>query len=105
MSENLPDIKRENIFIKIRRFFSTFNTKEESYKNTEKILIKKTNFFEEQKEKSRQYNYLLELQKKFENEEITESEISYEDIKELKKVYKDQIGILKAKISKIESQL
>ena len=109
MKENLPMKNEDNIFSKIIVFFkklfykSDKNTNNEFNKvETENISAPKTeapkkSYIEIEREKSQRYNYLLDLQSKFELGKIKEEDIDKADADEIRKIYEDQIAILKRK--------
>lgn len=63
------------------------------------------NTFDEYRKKNERHQYLLQLQKKFENKLILESDISESDKADLEVLYMEQISNLKRKIRTVESKI
>lgn len=104
MKENLPITRDNTAYIKIKNFFRKFFYKEANDKNLVKAETKSqsvknaVSFVEKEQQKSERYNYLLSLQNKFEIEEIKEEDINENDANEIRKIYIEQIDVLKRKI-------
>lgn len=107
------NLKEVTIFSKIKSFiFNNFKkgNYESSIKNEQAPIdtplnSKFSNFFEEQNQKIERRNYLIQLQHKYENGNIKESEINETDKKELEELYKENIIELKRKINAIDIKL
>lgn len=101
-NESTTLIKTNSVFFKIKNFFRKLFKKD--VKSENKIVNYKTgkndsNFKENIIiENSFEENRLLELQMKFENNQIVEEDISIEDIKKLSILYDKQIEKLRNKI-------
>lgn len=100
-SENQLLIKKENLFTKILNFFLGQNKKYETQQESD---IQETNIKEDfssriKIEEKISFDRLKELQYLIRNDKIKEEDISLEEQKELRKLYKNQISNLKESIS------
>ena len=111
LKENLPITRDNTAWSQIKNFFIKIFYKESKNDNLVKVENKKQSveptisFSQKEQEKSERYNYLLSLQNKFELDEIKENEINENDVNELRKIYVDQIEVLKRKISQKQRML
>lgn len=103
MKENLPVVRKESLWDKIKAFFSKKVYEEEKQEiKTETVT---DSYLEREQAKSKRRHYLLELQEKFERGEIASSEIASEDVIELKELYVEQIEMLKRSVKQKMSLL
>lgn len=63
------------------------------------------NTFDEYRKKNERYQYLMQLQSKFENKKILESDISGNDKADLEALYIEQIDNLKRKIRAVDNKI
>lgn len=99
--ENQLVVKKENLFTKILNFFLGRNNK---CKTQQESNIKETDMKEDfssriKIEEKVSFDRLKELQYLIRNDKIKEEDISAEEQKELRKLYKKQISNLKESIS------
>lgn len=103
MKENLPVVRKESLWDKIKGMFSKKVYEEEKQEiKTETVA---DSYLKREQEKSKRRHYLLELQEKFERGEISSSEIASEDVIELKELYVEQIEMLKRSVKQKMSLL
>ena len=95
-----------NIFHKSKKLNECL-IKQEDTEECESVSNKfqEKNSFDEYKKKAERHNYLLQLQKKFENKDILESEINEIDKADLVALYIEQIKNLKRDIRIIENKI
>ena len=109
-------LERKNLFFKIKSwlynlFYKSSNINEENIgepkeANQESITKnKEQNVFDEYRKMNERYQYLLQLQKRFENKNIHETDMNQNDKKDLEKLYIQQIGELKVNIGLVESKI
>ena len=100
-SENQLVVKKENFFTKILNFFLRRNNKCELQQEADvKEVYARENFSSRIKiEETLSFDRLRELQYLIRNDKIKEEDISVEEQKELRKLYKKQISNLKESIS------
>jgi len=103
LKENLPVVRKESLWDKIKAVFSKKVYEEE--KQEIKTEVVKDSYLEREQEKSKRRRYLLELQEKFERGEISSSEIASEDVIELKELYVEQIEMLRRSVKQKMSLL
>ena len=100
-SENQLVVKKENLFTKILNFFLRRNNKYEAQQESNiKEVYAREDFSSRIKiEEIVSLDRLRELQYLIRNDKIKEEDISVEEQKELRKLYKKQINNLKESIS------
>ena len=100
-SENKLVVKKENLFAKILNFFLRRNNKYDVQQEYDiKEIYTKEDFSSRIKiEETVSFDRLRELQYLIRNDKIKEEDISVEEQKELRKLYKKQISNLKESIS------
>lgn len=111
-------VRKENIFTKFLNFFKNlFKTKKQELGYIQQdIILEKERVqnivtpevkrdFKSEIKIGQENNELLYLQKKFENNEVTISSMSNEQIRDLIILYKEQVRNLKAKINEKKSEL
>lgn len=113
MKNQNNSLKKWNVFSRIKYWW--YNIFRNSKKIEEKIDNKQNtttsaslegnNVLEEYRKKSERYKYLMQLQNKFENKLIFESDISENDKVELEALYVEQINDLRRKIKNTESKI
>jgi len=103
VKENLPMVRKDSFWDKIKGIFSKKEIKEEK----QEIIYgtEKDSYLEREQEKSKRRHYLLALQEKFERGEISSSEIEAEDVIELRELYVEQIEMLKRSVKQKMSLL
>ena len=111
-------VRKENIFTKFLNFFKNlFKPKKQELGYIQQdIILEKERVqnivtpevkkdFKSEIKIGQENNELLYLQKKFENNEVTISSMSNEQIRDLIILYKEQVRNLKAKINEKKSEL
>lgn len=96
----------KNIITILKDFFKSIFIKKDKLIDEAKIVQEsgqaysksKDSYFDEMRSESEKRNHLLNLKKRFENEEISESQISEEDKKGIEGLYYEQIQSLNRKI-------
>ena len=96
----------KNIITILKDFFKSIFIKKDKLIDGAKIVQEsgqtysksKDSYFDEMRSESEKRNHLLNLKKRFENEEISESQISEEDKKGIEGLYYEQIQSLNRKI-------
>lgn len=97
MTNNLPQIRKENIFVRLKKWFKELlgiseiteeSITQEQINNYEKE-IKRNNFIEEIKFEGK--DLILALQRKIEEKEIELSNLTDEQLDEIIELYKKQI--------------
>ena len=103
MKENLPVLRKESVWDKIKNLFNKKVHEEE--KSEIKNHTMTDSYLEREQEKSKRRRYVLALQEKFERGEISASEIEAEDVLELRELYVEQIEMLKRSVKQKMSLL
>lgn len=114
MENNLPTVKKENIFIKIKKWFMNIFRKaqimETDYNDTiiEDINqnieeMKKATFKDELKVESK--DKILSLQRKLKEKQIEISELTDEELDEMIELYKVQIEEKKQKLKQYRNKI
>ena len=111
-------VRKENMFTKFLNFFKNLfkQKKQELGYIQQDIILEKERVqnivtpevkkdFKSEIKIGQENNELLYLQKKFENNEVTISSMSNEQIRDLIILYKEQVRNLKAKINEKKSEL
>ena len=93
-----------NIFHKSKKL-DECSTKEEDNNANKSTSVEERNIFDEYRRKTEKHNYLLQLQKRFENKIILENEISDVDKSDLEVLYIEQINNLKRNIRTVENKI
>lgn len=91
-----------NIFNKSKKIEEKIDNKQNTTAN---VSFEANNVFEGYRKKNERYKYLIQLQNKFENKLILESDISENDKVELETLYVNQINDLRRRIKNIESKI
>lgn len=112
MENQNNSLETNNIFSKIKSWwYNIFHKakKEKVYAVEDAIVSEKnkseeTNIFGEYRKKNERHKYLLQLQNRYENKMILESDISENDKTELEALYIEQINNLKRKVKTVESK-
>ena len=101
MSKNLPQIKKDGLFSKIRRGFLKFFRKAENVKipieetlNNSETPKQQDNFLRE----IRAENKIFQLQNKLKEKQVDISDLTDEELDEMIKLYKQQIEDKKQKL-------
>ncbi len=114
MENNLPTIKKENIFIKIKKWFISIFKKAEIVETTyhETVIedinqnieeMKKSTFKDELKVESK--DRILALQRKLKEKQMEISELTDEELDELIELYKVQIEEKKQKLKQYRNKI
>lgn len=91
-----------NIFHKSKKAEEKMDNKQNATAN---VSFEANNVLEDYRKKNERYRYLIQLQNKFENKLIFESDISENDKLNLETLYLEQINDLRRKIKNIESKI
>lgn len=91
-----------NVFHKSKKIEGNIGNKQNTIAS---VSLEANNVFEDYRKKSERYRYLMQLQNKFENKLILESDINENDKVELETLYVDQINDLRRRIKNIESKI
>lgn len=113
MKNQNNSLEKNNIFSKIKSWwYNIFHkAKKEKVNALEDTIVseknngEETNIFDEYRKKNERHQYLMQLQSKFENQMILESDISESDKADLEALYIEQIDNLKRKIRNTESKI
>lgn len=113
MKNQNNSLEINNIFSKIKSWwYNVFHKakKEKVYTVEDTIVDRKnkseeTNIFDEYRKKNERHKYLLQLQSRYENKIILESDMSENDKTELEALYIEQINNLKRKVKTVESKI
>ena len=113
MKNQNNSLEKNNIFSKIKSWwYNIFHkAKKEKVNAVEDTVVsgnnksEERNIFDEYRRKNERRRYLLQLQNKYENKMILESEMSERDKNELESLYIEQIGDLKRKIKSVDTKI
>ena len=115
MNNSLMPLKDKNIFEKIRDFFQRIFNKQPEFAvennynisnnniEAERSEIQKSNFIDNIKIEQTQEDKLKDLQRQIREKRITERDLSVQDKKDLRDMYKSQIEQLKKSIKEKQS--
>lgn len=92
-----------NIFHKSKKLDECLIQEDNNVNKSTSIV--EENIFDEYRRKTKRHNYLLQLQKRFENKIILENEISDVDKSDLEVLYIEQINNLKRNIRTVENKI
>ena len=112
----LIEIKKDNIFVKIKNWFkSNFRKKDNIEKVEKNEEVEKVQKIEENHdknlfrqfliEKAKTYDDILLLQEKFENGKIEEKNLNNEQINQLKELYKKKMLKINKKNEKLKNEI
>lgn len=113
MKNQNNSLEKNNIFSKIKSWwYNIFHkAKKEKINAVEDTVVSENNkseersIFDEDRKKNDRHRYLLQLQNKYENKMIVESDMSENDKAELEALYIEQIGDLKRKIKSVDTKI
>lgn len=115
MKNQNNSLEKNSIFSKIKSWwyniFHKSSKAKENLNNTQDATVsennklEETNMFDECRKKNERRMYLLQLQNKYENKIISESEINEKDKIDLEALYVEQIRDLKIKVKGVESKI
>lgn len=110
MKKNNNALQKNSFLLKLKSWLFNLvhkNKKQEIVESISEseILIEKKIPFSELREVNERHKYLLDLQHKFENNEIAEEDINDEDRTDLEKLYNEQISNIKREIVMYEKKM
>lgn len=109
MNTNLPEIKKDSIFIKFKKWFKRLFGIEETVQdaindiNSNVEEIKKTEFKQQLQAESK--DSILALQRRLKEKQIEISELTDEELDEMIELYKNQINTKKEKLKKYKNKI
>lgn len=115
MKNQNNSLEKNNIFSKIKSWWYNIFHKTKKVEEETKVVQdtianennknKERNIFDEYRKKNERHKYLLQLQNRYENKMILESDISEKDKTDLEALYIEQIGDLKRKIKSVDTKI
>ena len=105
MENNLPQLKKVNIFKKIFNKIKNILKKDKIVEQEEKNQSNENRFLESIKVDKKEDKKLLEIQKNYENKKLTLESLTDEEVHRLNLLYKRQIEELKKEIDNKKTEL
>lgn len=113
MKNQNKSLEKNSIFSKIKSWwYNLFHkVKKEEVQVVQNVIVsennkmEENNIFDEYRKKNERRRYLFQLQNKYENKMILESEMNENDKAELEVLYIEQIGDLKRKIKSVDTKI
>lgn len=109
MNNNLPEIRKEGIFLKIKKWFKSLFNKEDIVEETINVIdkeiegIKDTNFKENLQVESK--NKILAIQRKLKEKQIEIADLTDKELDEMIELYKSQIEEKKSRLIQYRNKM
>ena len=109
MNNNLPEIRKEGVFLKIKKWFKRLFNKEEIVEETINVIdkeiegIKDTNFKENLQVESK--NKILAIQRKLKEKQIEIADLTDKELDEMIELYKSQIEEKKSRLIQYRNKM